>query len=76
MALTIHNRVVNFMISFRHWMVTRADYSFITQRQYSKLALVDVSVTDDDMQLTAPGMPRLRVDKVTKEDPSKVVMVR
>ncbi len=45
----------------RSWMLVDADGKFITQRQYSKLALVDVDITAKQISLHAPGQTGLIV---------------
>jgi len=48
----------------REWMVVDASHRFLTQRQVTKMALVDVQVDTGWLQLAAPGMPDLAVANV------------
>ncbi|XP_045182490.2 mitochondrial amidoxime reducing component 2-like isoform X1 [Mercenaria mercenaria] len=40
----------------RHWMVTRDNGRFLSQRQEPKMALITVKVTESGVELSAPGM--------------------
>jgi uncharacterized protein YcbX len=45
----------------REWMVVTPQGRFITQREASRLALVQTELREDALHLTAPGLPRLTV---------------
>ena len=45
----------------REWMVVDATLRFLTQRQVTKMALVDVEVDAARVRLAAPGMPDLGI---------------
>jgi uncharacterized protein len=45
----------------REWMVVRADGEFVTQRQLPRLALIETRLTQQALELAAPGMPVLPV---------------
>ncbi|MEO7325983.1 MAG: MOSC domain-containing protein [Dokdonella sp.] len=47
----------------RRWMVVDADGKFVTGRQIAALTLVRARPDGDALQLEAPGMPALRVEK-------------
>lgn len=49
----------------RHWMLVRPNGRFVTQRELPRLALVTTRLTGDSMELDAPGMPPLEVDRET-----------
>lgn len=56
---------------FRHWMVVRPNGRFLTQRQEPKMAHISVAVTDQGIELTAPGTKVLKLPKeihVTKKN--------
>jgi uncharacterized protein YcbX len=46
----------------RRWMVVDADSKFVTGRQLSRLPLVRADHDASALQLSAPGMPQLRVE--------------
>lgn len=43
----------------RNWMVCAEDGQFLTQREYPRMALVQVELTQDMLLIRAPGMPLL-----------------
>ena len=43
----------------RRWMVVDETGTFITQRTHPRMALIEVKVGDDALQIDAPGMPTL-----------------
>lgn len=45
----------------RRWMVVDAKGKFISQRRFPRMALIGVSIVDQHLQITAPGMPDLSV---------------
>jgi uncharacterized protein YcbX len=45
----------------REWMVVTPDGEFVTQRQRPRMALVATRLTEDTLELSAPGMPSLTV---------------
>jgi uncharacterized protein YcbX len=45
----------------REWMVVTADGQFLTQREHPRMALVTPRVDGDALEVTAPGMPALRL---------------
>jgi uncharacterized protein YcbX len=49
----------------RHWMMVRPNGRFVTQRELPRLALIVTRVTSDSLELEAPGMPPLEIDRET-----------
>jgi uncharacterized protein YcbX len=49
----------------RHWMLVRPNGRFVTQRELPRLALIVTRMTADSLELEAPGMPPLEVDRDT-----------
>lgn len=47
----------------RHWMLVRPNGRFVTQRELPRLALVEVRVAAEGLELRAPGMAPLRVPR-------------
>lgn len=45
----------------RRWMLVDQLGKFITQRRFPRIALIEVAVETDGLQVTAPGMPALTV---------------
>lgn len=45
----------------RAWMVVDAQGAFVTQREHPRLALIHPQLTHDELLLSAPGMPDLRI---------------
>lgn len=45
----------------RRWMVTDAEYEFLTQREVPELALVEVRQFEDGLRIAGPGMESLTV---------------
>lgn len=60
----------------RQWMLVRANGDFLSQRQYSKMALVRVSNHHDNIHLDAPGQPTLVLPKNPPVDQSRLMMTR
>lgn len=60
----------------RHWMVVRSNGDFVTQRQYSKLALVTTEINKTDLTINGPGMPTLTIPLDLMTDRSKVMRCR
>ncbi len=48
----------------RRWMVVDERGKFLTQRQWPRLALVEVAIAPPTLQLQAPGMPALSLAQV------------
>lgn len=57
-------------------MLVRANGDFLSQRQYSKMALVRVSNHHDNIHLDAPGQPTLVLPKNPPVDQSRLMMTR
>lgn len=57
-------------------MLVRANGDFLSQRQYSKMALVRVSNHHDNIHLDAPGQPTLVLPKNPPVDQSRFMMTR
>jgi uncharacterized protein YcbX len=49
----------------RHWMLVRPNGRFVTQRELPRMALIVTRLTVDSLELEAPGMPPLEVDRET-----------
>lgn len=49
----------------RHWMMVRPNGRFVTQRELPRMALIVTRLTHDSLELEAPGMPPLEVDRET-----------
>jgi len=45
----------------REWMLVTREGLFLTQREYPRMALVTPRIVDDAVEVTAPGMPPLRL---------------
>jgi uncharacterized protein len=45
----------------RHWVFTEPDGTFITQREYPRLALIQPRLGDTVLHISAPGMDEMRV---------------
>lgn len=45
----------------RQWMVVDSEGMFITQRELPQLAVIQPSLNDDTLSITAPGMPEIHV---------------
>ncbi|RZA31148.1 MAG: MOSC domain-containing protein [Lysobacteraceae bacterium] len=45
----------------REWMLVTHDGQFLTQREYPRMALVTPRIDGDAVEVTAPGMPALRL---------------
>lgn len=50
----------------RHWMITRPNGDFLTQRQEPKMALITASIHGNMIHLDAPGMATLKLPKNPK----------
>lgn len=57
-------------------MLVRANGDFLSQRQYSKMALVRVSNHHDNIHLDAQGQPTLVLPKNPPVDQSRLMMTR
>lgn len=55
----------------RRWMLVDSSGMFMTQREFPRMALIAVSVGEDSLTVSAPGMPQLHipltVDRVTSQ---------
>nr|KAG5704222.1 hypothetical protein BaRGS_012510 [Batillaria attramentaria] len=60
----------------RHWLVVRSNGDFVTQRQFSKLALVSTEIGNTQLVIQGPGMPTLRLPLEPITDRSKVMRCR
>ncbi|XP_062573249.1 mitochondrial amidoxime-reducing component 1-like [Saccostrea cucullata] len=60
----------------RQWMLARPNGDFLSQRHYSKMALIRVSSHKDDIHLDAPGQPTLVLKKNPPVDKSRFIMTR
>ncbi len=63
---------------FRHdrrWMIVDEEGRFITQRQESSLALVEVAIEEESLRLTAPGMSPLHLPLEPEEGRPREVTV-
>jgi uncharacterized protein YcbX len=58
----------------RDFMLIDDDDDFVSQRKVSELALVGVTVSQDSITLTAPGMDDMRVPLHIEPDDSKLVV--
>jgi len=56
----------------RRMMVTTPNGSFLTQRDYPKLALVTPSISGEELTLSTPGMESLTID-IRKSGPTRAV---
>lgn len=63
-------------VTDRHWMVTRPNGDFLTQRQEPKMALIATSIHDNMIYLDAPGMTTLKLPKSPKVNKSNIRMCR
>lgn len=63
-------------VKYRQWMLVRANGDFLSQRHYSKMALVRVSNHHDNIHLDAPGQPTLVLPKNPPVDQSRFMMTR
>ncbi len=45
----------------REWMIVDWDGKAMTQRQHPRLCLIGTAITDDVLEISAPGMPTLRL---------------
>jgi uncharacterized protein YcbX len=55
----------------REWLVVQ-DRRFVTQREQPRLALIEPRLADGALQLTAPGMPELKIDASNAQEPVEV----
>lgn len=58
----------------RHWVLTKPDGKFITQRVYPKMALIKPDLTADGLTITAPDMPPLMIPYNTTGEARQVVV--
>ncbi|KAK3092786.1 hypothetical protein FSP39_007202 [Pinctada imbricata] len=63
-------------VTDRHWLITKYNGDFISQRQCPEMALISVSILGNDIQLDAPGMTSLTLPKNPPLNKSKVGRVR
>lgn len=47
----------------RRWMLVDENDRFITQRTHARMALVDTALSDEALEIRAPGMPALHVSR-------------
>lgn len=60
----------------RRWMLTDTGYHFLSQRDFPQLALIQPTVTEDSLQLTAPNMPLLTIPlQLERDTPSVPVTI-
>ncbi|KAL4238503.1 Mitochondrial amidoxime reducing component 2 [Mactra antiquata] len=59
-------------VTDRHWMLTRDNMRFLSLRQEPKMALITVKITDDSIELSAPGMSPLLLPKHIKKTSKNV----
>ncbi len=52
----------------REWMLVRPDGTFVTQREFPALALVETSLTKDALEVRAPGQTPLNVELAPARD--------
>ncbi|KAK7104454.1 hypothetical protein V1264_019171 [Littorina saxatilis] len=45
----------------RHWMVVRSNGDFVTQRQFSRMALIQTAIEGNELIVDAPDMPTLKL---------------
>ena len=55
----------------RAWMVTDADFEFVTQRELSRMALIQPTLKSEEMVLRAPGMLALHIGLDRVETPCR-----
>jgi uncharacterized protein len=60
----------------REWLIVHPDGRFVTQREVPRLALVQPSVTDTTLRLSAPGVETLEVDAALERYPVEVICWR
>jgi hypothetical protein len=60
----------------RHWMITRPDGRFITQREVPRLALIETALTPQALVLRHGGAPALHVPFLASGAPCRVVVWR
>lgn len=61
---------------FRHFLITRADGTFVTQRQVPKLAGVKTSIVGQELQLDYEGKEYIRTPLYPKFSKDFIVPVR
>ena len=52
----------------RRWMLTDTSYHFLSQRDFPQLALIQPTITEHILHLTAPNMPPLDIPLRLKQD--------
>jgi len=53
----------------RRWMLTDTTYQFLSQREFPQLALIQPTITEHTLRLTAPTMPPLEIPlRLTEQD--------
>lgn len=63
------------LIDDRRWMVVDEEGAFVSQRTHPGMALLDVRLDDDAVEVVAPGMGPLRLDRAPR-DPTGHASVR
>ncbi|XP_071080528.1 mitochondrial amidoxime-reducing component 1-like [Haliotis cracherodii] len=63
-------------VTDRHWMVTRPNGDFLSQRQAPKMSLLKVSIHGDQVFIDGPGVPTLKVPINPPVIPSQVKTCR
>ncbi|MCU7843481.1 MAG: MOSC domain-containing protein [Candidatus Thiodiazotropha sp. (ex Monitilora ramsayi)] len=51
----------------RRWMVVDPDGEFLTQRELPRMTLIGTEITGEGLQLQAPGMPSITLEKPDRE---------
>lgn len=59
----------------RRFMVTDVNGLFLTQRQHSRMCLIDAALVENTLQLSAPDMPLLRIEPTAAFEISNRVTV-
>jgi len=59
----------------RRWMLVDADGNFLTQRELPRMALIQPTVVDDGLQISAPEMELLSVPLPSDQDAAREVTV-
>lgn len=58
----------------RHWLVTNDSGRFLTQRELPRLALIEPTLTGEELTLNAPNMPPLRVPHAAQGSSQQVTI--
>lgn len=61
----------------RRWMLTDTTYQFLSQREFPQLALIQPTLTEQTLRLTAPKMPPLEIPlpHAEQDDPTVSVTI-